>query len=247
MTTTATRTPLRASAPCRGHACLNLLGGFSLLVDGAARDVPEGCQRLLVYLALRDRPQCRSVVAATLWPEKSDARASANLRSALWRLPAPDGFPLVACEGTTLQLAEHVEVDVRRAEAAGWALVRGDESVLGQLNTSLFLGELLPGWYDDWVIFERERLAQLEFHFLEALSDLLLRADRIAEALDVALRLVAADPLREGSQRALLAVYRADRNVGQAYRHLEGYRELIRSTFGCEVSPSLRAMVTSDP
>jgi DNA-binding SARP family transcriptional activator len=220
-----------------------MLSGFSLVAADAHHEAPEGCQRLLVQLALRDRPQCRAVVAATLWPEKSDARACANLRSALWRLPTPGGAPLVVAEGATLRLSERVDVDVRRAEALGWALVRGQHNDIDDVDIGLFLGELLPGWYDDWVIFERERIAQLQVHFLEALSDLLLMRGRIPQALDVALRLVAADPFREGSHRALLAVYRADRNVGQAQRHLEGYRELIRSTFGCDASPSLRAMV----
>ena len=30
--------------------------------------------------------------------------------------------------------------------------------------------ELLPGWYDDWVIFERERIRQQLLHALEILS-----------------------------------------------------------------------------
>ena len=228
------------------HLDLSLLGGFSIVADDEPCEVPEGSQRLLVYLALQGRPQSRTLVAASLWPEKTDARASANLRSSLWRLPTPGGVPLVHTVGTHLQLAQQLEVDLRRAEATGWALIRDPQSVGDDVDSTPFLLELLPGWYDDWVVFERERIAQLQFHFLEALTDALLARGRIAEALDVALRLVSADPLREGSHRALLAVYSAERNIGQARRHFETFRMLIRETFGCEPSPRLREMVTSE-
>ena len=39
-------------------------------------------------------------------------------------------------------------------------------------------GELLPSWYDDWVLLERERLRQLRMHAWEALSEKLVRAGR---------------------------------------------------------------------
>lgn len=225
---------------------LNLLGGFSMVVDGRSCDVPDGCQRLLGFLALQDRPPRRPVVAATLWPDKTDDRAGANLRSSLWRLPERSGRRLVAAAGATLQLAANVHVDVRVTESTGWALIRDPSAVVDDVDPSLFLLELLPGWYEDWVVFERERLAQLQLHFLEALTYVLIKRHRIAEALDVALRLVHVDPLREGSQRALLAVHCAERNIRQAHRQFRHYQQLIRKTFGCDPSPSLRAMITTD-
>ena len=40
------------------------------------------------------------------------------------------------------------------------------------------MGELLPDWYDDWVLLERERFRQLRLHALDALCDDLTRAGR---------------------------------------------------------------------
>jgi DNA-binding SARP family transcriptional activator len=246
MTMAATRNRQRSSSN-RPHALqLNLLGGFSMIAGDGSLDVADSCQRLLVFLALRERPQCRPVIAASLWPDKTDSRAAANLRSSLWRLPSPLGLPLVRSTGADLGLSEHLDVDVKLAEASGWALVRDRKAAVDNIDPSLFLLELLPGWCDDWVVFERERIAQLQFHFLEALTYALVERSRYAQALDVALRLVSADPLREGSQRALLAVHCAERNLGQARRQLEGYRRLINETFACDPSPSLLAMVTID-
>jgi DNA-binding SARP family transcriptional activator len=228
-------------------ARLNLLGGFSMIVDGESWDVPDSCQRLLVFLALHQGPQRRPVVAGTLWPNTTDSRATANLRSLLWRLPEPSGLPLVSTAGASLRLSEHLHVDVHMLEATGWALIRDPNAVVDDVDPTVFLLELLPDWYEDWVLFERERLAQLRFHFLEALTYVLIERRRVAEALNVALRLVKADPLREGSQRALLAVHCAEHNIGQAQRQFESYRKLIRQTFGCEPSPSLGAMIAPQP
>jgi DNA-binding SARP family transcriptional activator len=210
-----------------------------MVADGQRWDIAEGCQRLLVYLALQECPQSRGLVAATLWPDKTDRRAGANLRSSIWRLPEPLGKPLVVGNGCSLELAEHLDVDVRRVEAAGWALLKEPDDVIDDVDPALFHRELLPGWYDDWVIFERARLAQLQMHFLEALTYALIDRHRLPQALDIALRLVDADPLREGGQKALLAVYAAEGNHGQARRQYVAYRELIRQTFGCEPSIDL--------
>ena len=90
-------------------------------------------------------------------------------------------------------------------------------------DRALLHSSLLLGWYDDWVLLERERLAQLQLHFFEAKTYSLLRRSFVAEALDTALRLLAADPLREGTQRALLTVYCLEGSLGQAQEQLDRY------------------------
>ncbi len=224
-----------------GHGCsanLTMLGGFSLSYEGHEVDVPECSQRVLVYLALRERSQNRHVVASTLWPESTEARAAANLRSSLWRLPAPGGRSLCDARGQSLSISADVDIDVRRVERLGWSMVDGEGVPPRDVGRSFF-EELLPGWYEDFVIMERERLQQLRLHFLEAMALRLSAEGHHAEALDVALRLVAAEPLRERSQSALINVYRAEGNVAQAVRQYERYRLLLCETFGCNPSPAL--------
>jgi DNA-binding SARP family transcriptional activator len=92
----------------------------------------------------------------------------------------------------------------------------GAPSSLTRADRNRFLEDLLPGWYDDWVIFERERIFQLRMHFLEAFIDALVRAGRHAAALDTAFRLIAADPLRERSFAALSRVYEAEGSLHRA-------------------------------
>lgn len=211
---------------------LCLLGGFELLLDGMSVPLTESAQRLLVFLALHERPQTRSFVAGSMWPDKSEHRAAANLRSCLWRLP--EEARVVESDGATLRLAPHIDVDMRALEVMGWALIRqpNSASLPETIDRSTFYRELLPGWYDDWVILERERLEQLRLHFLEALVGSLLGDGRHAEAIETALRLVAADPLRERSQLALIWAYVAEGSYGAAIRQKELYVNLIYETFG---------------
>src|SRR3712207_8842055 len=63
--------------------------------------------------------------------------------------------------GGALALAPGVGVDVR--ELAAWAIrTRDPRTDLDDLELppADLLGDLLPGWQDDWVLVERERLRQ---------------------------------------------------------------------------------------
>jgi hypothetical protein len=42
--------------------------------------------------------------------------------------------------------------------------------------------ELLPGWYEDWLLFDRERLRRLSLHVLEHAARQLCAAGRYATA-----------------------------------------------------------------
>ena len=69
------------------HLEFALLGGFRFWVRGrdALPDLPGGSQRLLAFLALRERSVARSAASGTLWPEASEEHAHASLRSAISR------------------------------------------------------------------------------------------------------------------------------------------------------------------
>ncbi|MEP6871649.1 MAG: BTAD domain-containing putative transcriptional regulator [Anaerolineaceae bacterium] len=221
---------------------LKLIGGFDLHVDGEPVAVSESSQRLMAYLALVG-PNERRVIASHLWPDKAEDRAGANLRSAIWRLTTPDNLArpieLVRGHHSRLQLADCVDVDAYTLEQVGWSLSRGNRVNGHQVGAFLALGDLLPGWYEDWVLLERERLGQLQLHFLETIAYQLLCAGSPTAALDTALRLVALDPLREGSQRVLLTIYCSEGSLGQAQRQLDKYRSMLLEAFACEPKLSL--------
>ena len=235
----ATRIPVAA-----GTILLTLLDTFGLVCDGRAVAVPMSAQRLLALLALHPRPLLRPFVAGTLWPETSEERAHANLRSALWRLHRL-GYRFVEAAGPRLSLGSAVEVDLRSSEALARRLLDvGDGAALPADPSPLF-GDLLPDWYEDWVLLERERFRQLRLRALDALCDRLTRAGRHDEALDVGLAALAAEPLRESAHRALVRIHLAEGNAGEALRQYRLCSRLLAEQLGIEPSDQMRALVGS--
>ncbi len=234
-----TRRP--GEVPWELRISLELLDGFRLTVSDEVVDVADSTQRLVALLALRDRPLCRSLVAGTLWPEKPETRASANLRSSLWRLNGACHAPMVVCTGSSLMLSPEVALDVADLERHGWALVNGDTDAVADPVCHWFSKELLPGWYDDWVIIQRERLGQLQIHFLEALVHRLRERGEFARAIDQAMRLVAIDPFRERSQLALIQALIDEGSWGRAQRQADQYGRLLEDCFGRPASEAFLA------
>jgi hypothetical protein len=151
-------------------ASVTLLGTWRATVAGAEVTVPAACQRIVALLGLSGRLS-RPYLAGTLWGDLDDVRALRRLRSTLWRLPAA-ARPLIEVTDTALRLAPGVDVDVARVTAMAHALTEGGREVAPDEALALLSGpDLLVGWYDDWVVPERERINQLRVHALEALAD----------------------------------------------------------------------------
>lgn len=224
---------------------LGLIGGFELSVDGRPVELADPARRLIAFLALHHKPQLRAFVAGNLWPNKAEPRALANLRAALWTLHGGGAPPIVEpVGGSALRLAPAVAVDVNVVRAEAWSLIdQARTRPLGgplaafagsplAADRDLLFDDLLPGWYDDWVLLERERFAELQVHALDVLVEALVDAAQHTRAINLALRLVALDPLRERSQRALIRAYVAEGSFGRARRQHRGFCELMTASFG---------------
>jgi SARP family transcriptional regulator, regulator of embCAB operon len=226
---------------------VSLLGGFSLRTGGVERPLGHSGRRLLALLALAGQQMLRSAVAGMLWPEASEARASACLRSALARLTHAAGC-LLCVNASQLSLDPAVRVDLREAQVLARQLVAGEAELSaagsqGDVVERLSL-DLLPGWYDDWVLIEAETWRQLRLHALEALSARLTAVGRHAEAILAALAAVSADPLRESPRSVLISAYLAEGNRSDALREFTRYQRLLGSALGVEPTPRLRALAT---
>lgn len=220
-------------------ARLEMLGGFDLYLEGRPVALPISAQRLLAVLAVRDRPARRSWLAGTLWLDKGEERAAANLRSTLWRLRQP-GLELVVADGDRLQLDDSIDVDLYRLRQVAWSILRDGAVERTAVPEVLLAGDLLPDWYDDWVILEQERTRQLRMHALEELCHAFATLDRAGAAVEAGLLAVQCDPLRESAQRALITAYLSEGNRSDAVRQIRSYALLLRSELGIEPSAALR-------
>jgi DNA-binding SARP family transcriptional activator len=224
-------------------ARLRLLEGFAFECDGAPVVLPVGLQRLLAYLALRG-PSHRCAIAGTLWPEVPESASLASLRTGFWRVNqlAPG---VVEAQGSALALTGTITLDAREQESYATRLLREPEDgawVSVGLAT-LWPTALLPGWYDDWVVFERERLHQLRLHALERLAELMLERGSLALALQVALEAVRGEPLRETSNAVLISVYLAEGNVSDALHQYDVYSTLLDRELGLPPSERIFSLL----
>jgi DNA-binding SARP family transcriptional activator len=221
-------------------ARLRLLEGFAFDCGESQVVLPGGLQRLLAYLALGG-PSHRSVVAGTLWPEVPEGHSLARLRTGVWRMNrlVPG---LIETRGAALAMTETTSVDSHEQEAFAVRVLRSgvDGDWVSTGLPTLWPTVLLPGWYDDWVIFERERLHQLRLHALERTARLLLERGDLDLALQVALEAVRCEPLRETSNSALIAVYLAEGNISDAVHQYDVFTTLLDQELG--VPPSQRIM-----
>jgi DNA-binding SARP family transcriptional activator len=237
--------PQTTAEPLLGPTHLGLLKGFELRQGSRQIRLPLSAQRLLAFLALHDRPLQRLYVAGTLWLDSSQEAANANLRTALWRLRRP-GSVLVDATPTELALAGGVVVDLREtAETAKRVLAHDGQG--SDVSLLCVAGDLLPDWYDDWLIVERERFRQLRLHALESLAEDLAAGAQYADAAEAALAAIAAEPLRESAHRALVRLHLTEGNVGEAIRQYTVYADLLRDELGLEPSPSMQSLVRSLP
>lgn len=235
----------RAARRVPGHGApihVTLLGGFSLVVDRRPVPLPLAGQRLVAFLALQRHPVLRAFAAGTLWPDSSEERAGASLRTALWKIGGM-GIDLVETSKDGLGLAPNVATDYRDAVGQAEHLLAGGEPETSRDPARSLKEDLLPDWYEDWLALEREQFRQLRLHALEVLCQRLSEAGWHAMAVGAGLAAVAADPLRESSRRVLIAAYLAEGNLHDAVRQYRAFRELLYEELGAVPSPDLEALL----
>jgi DNA-binding SARP family transcriptional activator len=238
-----------ATAPAANPAWrLRLLDTWQLAQNGRHIDVPWRQQRLIAVLALQgQRP--RTHVAGVLWPESNETRAMSSLRAAIWQVQ--QCLPGLLLEGRgPLGLRPDVRVDVHDLLSCltgngPTGTSSNTDADAGHALTLLTHGDLLPGWYDDWVLFERERLQQLRLRALEGLADRLLGAGEVDLALAAALAAVAIEPFRESAHRALIRVHLALGNYVDALRVYDGFRQRLLQELGIPPSPQITTLVAN--
>lgn len=236
---------------------IQLLGGFSVICNGEELFCRRGSKRLtllIAYLLLRrNRRITREQVAYLFWKDSSEKQARSNLRGLLTALrrQAP---ALAACLideemylGWRNDLAQVIDVVAFETTLEQVALLDQTDHGEGVIDASkqaisLYTGELLPEFYEDWVLAERLRLQTAYLDALFWLIDLLDKAHRRQEAIRFAEQLWQADPLRETSIALLM---RLCADAGDRARALSIYATCARSLveeLGVEPGPTIQEL-----
>jgi DNA-binding SARP family transcriptional activator len=230
-----------SSAPSADPIQLTLLGGFRLERGNATLVTPTNGRRILAALALLG-PMARTHAAGVVWPDVVERRALGSLRTTVWRLRRvePD---LIESWDECLRLGPKVRVDVSAFSTWAIPLVQSDRFA-DVIDAAIPpWGDLLPGWDDEWMLFERERLRQLRLHALEALARRLCAEGRFAAAVSAALEAMRLEPLRESAHHTLICVYLAENNAAEAWRQYATFSRILGNVLGIEPSARLRALL----
>src|SRR5512141_2431454 len=147
---------------------VRLLGKFDLRNGETSINISSRpAQALFAYLILSaGTSHRREKLAGLLWPDSLEETARDNLRHALWRLRKSLPSKLV----TEYLFADNLTIAFN-GSAEYWldvsAMEKADENASTDelmANLSTYHGELLPGFYDEWVELEREHLNSVFEH-----------------------------------------------------------------------------------
>jgi predicted ATPase/DNA-binding SARP family transcriptional activator len=221
---------------------VRVLGQFEVRLDGQPVEIASRpAQSLLAYLMLNaGAAQRREKLSGLFWPEATEDNARSNLRHALWRIRrALEG------DGRRYLLTDHLTIAFDAA-ADYWLdaaeLERGNS--LDELIQSLsaYHGELLPGFYDDWVSLERERLQAAFERRMQSLLERLIADRRWLEALNWSERWIALGGVPEPAYRALMQAHHGLGDMSSVAAAYQRCVSALQTELGVELSDQTRAL-----
>jgi DNA-binding SARP family transcriptional activator len=197
---------------------------FSLLLEFQAvhEDAPidglesRRLQEMLCYLLIhRHRSHLRESLITLLWADSKEAQARKYLRQTLWQLQAKLSpmSTLLNVEPEWIGIDAHADLwlDVAVIEQASVAVmgIPGEDLTDHQVRilteaVNLYRGDLLEGWYQDWCVFERERLQNMFLMLLDKLMGHCEVHGRIDDGIEYGTRILAVDNARERTHRRLM-------------------------------------------
>jgi DNA-binding SARP family transcriptional activator/type II secretory pathway predicted ATPase ExeA len=225
------------------HFELDLLGGFRLIASGSELRLPtRKAEALLAYLALPPgKAHARESLSALLWGERGEAQARHSLSQTLFSIrqaTSEAGAPpliVIDSRGVTVDPGR-VGVDADRLER----LVAESTPEALEKAAGLYKGDLLAGIglreaaFEEWLTGERSRLRELALGAFGRLLEQHAAAGRTDAAVQVALRLVALDPLQEEVHRQLMRLYVAQGRPASALKQYERCVRTLRQELGVE-------------
>lgn len=206
----------------------------------ACRDTPlvietRKVQELFCYLLLhRQRPHARETLASVFWNNTPTAQSRANLRKTLWQLQCALGVQLsntlILADTDWIQISPDgvLWLDTGELELC-FTQVRGscgeelsdDDAELVTRAVALYHGDLLAGWYQDWCLFERERLQHIYLALLDKLMGYCESRHAYERGLAYGAEILQYDHLREQTYRRLMRLHARAGDRASALRQYE--------------------------
>jgi len=217
---------------------VRLIGTFEIKFDNKPVNISSRiAQSLFAYLILNaGKSQRRERLAGLFWPDETEEKARTYLRHELWRIRKA----LSAKSKVDYIIADKINVSFD-SSADYWLDVDvlqnvGEISSEGLINAlSLFAGELLPGFYEDWIITEREHLQAVYEQKMARLLELLEKEKHWTDILEWAEHWISLGQGPEAAYRSLMIAYDA---LGDRAMVASTYQRCIQALRALDLEPS---------
>lgn len=220
---------------------INLLGRFEIFLDGQPVDISSRPgQSLLAYLLRNpNRPLRREKLAGMFWPEANDASARSNLRHVLWRIrkvlekEGESVYVETDDRDVTFRLRneDYLDVGILEESPDSANLVEGL-----QRQVRVYQGELLPGFYEDWVILERERLQSIFDQKMQLLVETLAWQKKWEDVITWARLWIEHSHAPEPAYRILMLAHAAQGDIAAAAAGYQRCVAVLHQELGIEPS-----------
>ncbi len=223
-----------------------LFGRFHAESDGLPLSGLDGAkaQELYSFLLLhRDRPHSRVSLAALLWGDMPEAHARQYLRKALWQLGValegaadalmvePGWIQFAPNAGHWLDVAQFETAYAHAEDIPGQKLQPAQADALAAA-VALYRGDLLEGWYQEWCLFERERLERMYLIMLEKLMLYCESQGQYESGISYGVAALRHDRARERTHRRLIRLHYLSGNRSEALRQYRRCQQALQEELG---------------
>jgi DNA-binding SARP family transcriptional activator len=227
--------------PCTTRVLnVRLFGRFDASYDRQTLHQLESTKALELFcylLVYRQRAHARDALAGLLWGDRPTPQAKRYLRKALWQVqngwsfPQSDRLPpLLLAEPDWVRLNPETRLWLDAAEFEGaHDRVQGvpgrdlTPKLAGSLEQAveLYTGDLLEGWYQDWCLFERQRLQHAYLGMLDKLMGYCEANDECEKGLVYGNLILRYDRARERTHQRLMRLHYQNRDRTAALRQYQ--------------------------
>ena len=182
----------------------------------------QACLMFCYLLISPDHPIHREQLAAVFWGDYPAPAARKHLRNALWRLKQTlesisfpfDDYVLVSDESLEFTSSHPywLDIEVFESTICQFLDLEGEQLTSEQAARiekalSLYTGDLLEGVYEDWCLYERERLSLLYLNTLSKLIAFYTKSGQYERGLSCGDRILSRDNTREKVHLQMMHLY----------------------------------------
>lgn len=105
-----------------------------------------------------------------------------------------------------------------------------------------YRGEFLQGFYNTWIVEEKNRLERLYLTILERLSKIHIEAKEYPDAMVYLRMLLKLDPLSEYAHEMLMRIYEKTGDRTSVINHFKAYYKTLNDELGIEPKKEIKAL-----